>query len=122
MNLSERAAYIKGLAEGLELDTDKKEVRVIKEMLTLLTELAGDVEDISADLAMVEEELFGDISGGFGSELYEINCPNCQEVVQLDEEMLMSGNVVCPGCGETIEIEIDTCDCDHDHEHDHNHG
>ena len=50
MNLSEKAAYIKGLADGLELDTDKKEVRVIKEMLELLGEMASDVEDIGADL------------------------------------------------------------------------
>ena len=32
----ERVAYIRGLAEGLELDTDKKEVKVLDVMLTLL--------------------------------------------------------------------------------------
>ncbi|MGD9560213.1 MAG: CD1247 N-terminal domain-containing protein [Oscillospiraceae bacterium] len=130
MNLSEKAAYIKGLAEGLELDTDKKEARVIKEMLELLGEMASDVEEIGADLgelcdaveeidedlAYVEEEVFGDIGGDFGDELYEITCPNCQEIVRLDEEMLFSGDVVCPGCGEKIELEIDACDCGHHHD------
>ena len=132
MNLTEKAAYIKGLAEGLDLDTDKKEARVIKEMLELLGEMASDVEDIGADLtdlydaveqidedlSMVEEELYGEPVGDYSEEMYEITCPNCQEAVHLDEESLMSGDVVCPACGEKIEIEIDACDCGHDHNHD----
>ncbi len=36
----ERVAYIRGLAEGLELDTDKKEVKVLDAMLTLLEDMA----------------------------------------------------------------------------------
>lgn len=133
MNLSERAAYIKGLAEGLDLDTDKKEARVIKEMLELLSEMATDVENIGddlgqlydavetidEDLSYVEEEVFGEGGHDFSEELYEITCPNCQEIVRLDEEMIFSGDVVCPGCGEKIELEIDDCDCGHDHHHDH---
>ena len=36
----ERVAYIRGLAEGLELDADKKEVKVLDAMLTLLEDMA----------------------------------------------------------------------------------
>lgn len=131
MNLTEKAAYIKGLAEGLELEADKKEVRVIKEMLELLGEMASDVEDIGADLSdlydaveqidedltMVEDEMYGVLDADFSSELYEITCPACGETVTLNEEMLMGGDVECPACGEKIEIEIDACDCgEHHHE------
>lgn len=133
MTLSEKAAYIKGLAEGLDLDTDKKEARVIKEMLELLSEMASDVEDIGADLTdlydaveqidedlmMVEDELLSDGCGCSEDDVYEITCPNCGESVILDEEMLISGDVVCSNCGEKIEIEIDACDfgcCGHDHD------
>ena len=129
MNLSEKAAYIKGLAEGLDLEADKKEVRVIKELLELVTEMANDVEgmaddltdlydaveEMDEDLMFVEEEVFGDGESDFGDDVYEITCPNCQENVILDEEMLISGDVVCSACGEKIEIEIDTCDCGHVH-------
>ena len=135
MTLAERAAYIKGLAEGLDLEADKKEVRVIKEMLELLSEIASDVEDmgedmselydvveqIDEDLTLVEEEMFGDMMPDYAEEMYEIVCPNCGEEVQLDEEILMSGDVVCPACGEKIEIEIDACDCEcgcEEHSHD----
>ncbi len=134
MNLSEKAAYIKGLAEGLdlnemELSPEEKEARILRELIDLVSEMANDVEDMSADLTelydaveeidedltFVEEELYGDIDDIFGDDVYEITCPNCHEGVMLDEEVLMSGNVVCPACGEKIEIEIDACDCGEDH-------
>ena len=133
MNLSEKAAYIRGLAEGLDLEADKKETRVIKELLELVSEMASDVEDISSDvselyeaidqldedLALVEDEVFGE---GFdfedGEDEYEITCPACGEAVIVDEEAVMSGDVTCTACGEKIEIEIDACDCGHDHDKD----
>lgn len=132
MTLSEKAAYIKGLAEGLDLEADKKESRVIKEMLELISEMASDVEDIGADLTdlydaveeidhdlmHVEEELYGDMDDTFGEDVYEITCPSCSETVVLDEEMLISGDVVCPVCGEKIEIEIDMCECGCSHDDD----
>ncbi len=125
MKLSEKAAYIKGLTEGMELDTDKKEVRVIKELLELVSEMAADVEDIGADLTnlydafeeldedlgMVESEMFGGMDNMLMDGIHEICCPNCQEIVVLDEEILCNGDVICPDCGEKIEWEIDTCDC-----------
>ncbi len=121
MSLSEKAAYIRGLAEGLDLEADKKEARVIKEMLELLGEMASDVDDIGADLtelydvveqidedlSEVEDEVFGSAEEDYSEELYEITCPNCQQSVQLDEEMLLGGDVICSSCGEKIEIEID---------------
>lgn len=132
MNLSEKAAYIRGLAEGLDLEADKKETRVIKEMLELLSEMASDVEDMAADLtelydaveeidedlSYVEEEVYGEFEHDFDDDAYEITCPACHESVVLSEETLMGGDVVCPNCGEKIEIEIDACDCcGHDHDH-----
>lgn len=131
MSLAEKAAYIRGLAEGLELDTDKKEARIIKEMLELMGEMATDVDDIGADLGElfdvveqidedlghIEEEVYTGGLGDFSDEMYEIECPNCKQTVQLDEEVLLDGDVICPACGEKIEIEIDDCDCGHDHSH-----
>lgn len=129
MTLSEKAAYIRGLMEGLDLEADKKETRVIKEMLELLSEMASDVEDIGndltdlydaveeidEDLGYVEEEVFGEFSEDFSDEMYEISCPACGETVALSEDMLFSGDVACPACGEKIEIEFDDCDCGHHH-------
>lgn len=44
--------------------------------------------------------------------LYEITCPNCGEVVCMDEDMLFSPDCACPNCGTSFEIELDEEDCD----------
>ena len=49
----ERVAYIRGLAEGLELDTDKKEVKVLDAMLTLLEDMALSISDLEIGRAHV---------------------------------------------------------------------
>ena len=46
MNLTEKAAYLKGLMEGLDLDASKKEVKVLNAMYDLLDDLALTVTDL----------------------------------------------------------------------------
>ena len=75
MTISEKVAYLKGLAEGLDLDTEKsKEGKLISVMIGILEEMAMSIEDLeendldlgeeidvlSDDLADVEEVVFGD--------------------------------------------------------------
>ncbi|MDO4350064.1 MAG: hypothetical protein Q4C35_05495 [Eubacteriales bacterium] len=73
-NLTDRAAYLRGLAEGMGLNKEKNENKLILEMLSLMDEMAqkvneldGDVgeleeyvEDIDSDLSDMEDILFGD--------------------------------------------------------------
>ena len=61
----ERVAYIRGLAEGLELEADKKEVKVIDAMLTLLEDMALSISDL--------EEAYEDMSDQLDS-VYEDLC------------------------------------------------
>ena len=53
MNLTEKSAYIKGLMEGLDLDSDKKEVKVIKALVDLVEDLALTVTDLDEDVDQV---------------------------------------------------------------------
>ncbi len=46
MNLTERIAYIRGLADGLKLDENRDEVKVIKAMIDLLEDMAYDVVEM----------------------------------------------------------------------------
>ena len=64
MTISEKAAYLKGLMDGLELDTDKAEGKMIAAMVELLgdvTKKLTDIEDttiaISDELDEIEEDL-----------------------------------------------------------------
>ena len=64
MTISEKAAYLKGLMDGLELDTEKAEGKMIAAIVELLgdvTKKLTDVEDttiaISDELDEIEEDL-----------------------------------------------------------------
>ena len=51
--LSEKAAYLKGLSEGLEIKSDSKEGKRISAILAVLGEMAGEIEDI----ALMQDEM-----------------------------------------------------------------
>ena len=55
MTLTEKVAYLKGLAEGLNLDKDAKETKLFEAMFDILEDMALTVNDIDEDLAAVEE-------------------------------------------------------------------
>ena len=64
MNISEKAAYLKGLMDGLNLDTEKAEGKMIASIVELLgdvTKKLTDIEDttiaISDELDEIEEDL-----------------------------------------------------------------
>ena len=47
MTISEKVAYLKGLAEGLDLDTQKsKEAKLISVMIGILEEIGLSIEDL----------------------------------------------------------------------------
>ena len=120
MTISEKVAYLKGLAEGLNLDTEKsKEGKLISVMIGILEEVGLSLEDldenttalgeeldaVSDDLADVEEIVYGDDEDECGcgcedEDFFEVECPNCGEkfAIDLSDED--------DGCG---------CGCDHDH-------
>ena len=132
MKSTERVAYIRGLAEGLELDADKKEVKVLNAIIDLLDDMAfavSEMEDNMNDLADQldavdedlgsleddfyddgeEEDLDGDDDDGIDEAecYYEVTCPNCHETVCLSEDLVKDGQIDCPNCGETLEFDLD---------------
>ena len=140
MTLSEKSAYLKGLMDGLKLDTEKAEGKMIAAIVDLLQDMAENVADledvvdcVSDELDSIEEELdniddylldeddYDDYEDeddyeelddedeyDFGDEtIYEIKCPTCGEVINLDEEMLDEGSMNCPNCGEELEFDVE---------------
>lgn len=138
MTNTERAAYIRGLAEGLELDTDKKEVKVIKAMIDLLDDMALSVSDleegyrdigdqldaVDEDLGSLEDDVYGcddddDDDCCCDDEddddcYYEVTCPSCHETICLSEDIIADGQIECPNCGESLEFDIDDLAQDHE--------
>ena len=115
MTLNERASYIKGLCDGMELDKNSKEGKVIAALTDLISEMAiaieeleeevcdlrDYIEEIDEDLGEVEEVLCED-------ELYDDeyecdgDCCCCDEDCDLCDDDDEFFEVECPSCGETI--------------------
>ena len=121
MTISEKVAYLKGLAEGLDLDTVKsKEGKLISVMIGILEELAMSVEDLednalnlgeeidtlSDDLADVEEVVFDEDEEDYDDDWFEVECPSCGADILVDDEALADGEVECPACGARYAMEL----------------
>ena len=57
MNISEKAAYLKGLMDGLNLDTEKAEGKMISAIVDLLGDMAKRVKDIEETTIAISDEL-----------------------------------------------------------------
>ena len=121
MNLSEKSAYLKGLMDGLKLDQEAPEGKMISGIVELLQEVTGaigdlqenaeavsdELDEIEDDLDAIEDYLMDDYDD---DTMYEVTCPKCGEVLHLDEETLLNDSVDCPKCGEPLEFEFDEDD------------
>lgn len=134
MNITEKAAYIKGLVDGLELDPNDKQTKVIKALVDLVNEMAEEVSELEQcyddvcdqidaldeDLAGVEDLIYDeeedgcDVCGMCGDDdaAYEVTCPTCNTTIGLTEDDLNDGGMTCPNCGETLEFDYDEDELD----------
>ena len=55
MEILEKVAYMKGLAEGLSLDTKTKEGKLLTVMMDILEDMALELEDLFEEQAELEE-------------------------------------------------------------------
>ncbi len=141
MTISEKVAYLKGLAEGMKISEDTNEGKLITEIIATLGDICDEIdalydaqielaeqldavdEDLSAleDVIYEEDECDGncddcDLDCDYNDfddddEVYEVTCPKCNDIVYLDNEMLYEGSINCPNCGEELEFDFE-CDCD----------
>ena len=57
MTISEKAAYLKGLMEGLDLDTDKAEGKLIAAVVELLGDVTKKLTDVENTTIAISDEL-----------------------------------------------------------------
>ena len=116
MGITEKAAYIKGLFDGYEIDASKKEGKIISELLELVADMADKIdalENDNAELHEYVEELDHDL-GELEEEVYftESEADEFEEIddyddLNLDDEDEYNDDttyyeVVCPSCGEKV--------------------
>ena len=127
MTISEKVAYLKGLAEGLNLDTEKsKEGKLISVMIGILEEIGLSIEDLeentqalgeeidvlSDDLSDVEDVVFDEDEDededdeDYDDDWFEVECPTCEEPMVIDDKALADGMIQCPNCHDKFALDL----------------
>ena len=144
MKLTEKMSYLKGLIDGLEIDSSTKEGKILLQMSEVMNEMVIYIDDLQSqvdeltelceildeDLGMVEENLYDcdcdcdcdcdddcdcdcdccdddddDYEFDDDEELYEVTCPTCGDTILLDESIIEEGSMNCPNCNELLEFD-----------------
>ena len=117
--MKEKAAYLRGLIEGLGIDETTKEGKVIKAMSELLGELAEAVDGIDEDVTRAYDQI-NDLSEeleDLEADLYEDD-EDDEEPEEEEEDTEEDDNdddiasepfyeVACPNCGVTFEVALE---------------
>ena len=127
MTLFEKAAYLRGLADGVDFDKTTAEGKVLAALLDLVSDIADEVEAINEDIVdlqdyveeldevladvedFLDEECDGDCEScdcdgdcddcEFGD--YDCDC-DCDDDCDCDCDDDMFFEVECPSCGEVV--------------------
>ena len=132
MTTTEKVAYLKGLMEGMKLDTETNEGKLLSVIADILGDMTEDMEDLAGDLYDLGEEvdaISDDLSDmedfllddDWDDEdedeeddeeplFFEVTCPACEKTITVDEDVLNLGSIQCPNCGEMMEFEFDEDD------------
>ena len=127
--LTEKAQYLKGLADGMNLSKETNEGKLFTAILEMLEETAlaleevveyqdkmqeqlDEVDECLADVEDYLDEECEDDEYDFDDEGVFIDCPKCGDEVYVEFDAIDDDcTIECPNCGEKIEIECD-CDCE----------
>ena len=125
MTISEKAAYLKGLMDGLKLDTEAAEGKMISAMVELLGDMAKkvtDIEDttiaisdeldeIEEDLDAIEDFIMDEDEDDYDDDDYDYDddedYEDCDEGFEYGDEDSIIYEVECP-CGNIINFDEET--------------
>ena len=123
--LTDRTSYLRGLAEGLKIDTEKAENKLMLEMLAVMEDMAARIQELDSDVDELDEyvtSMESDLSDledfvyddGDEDEIDDmeefeaddeitVRCPRCgKEFTIMVGDINFDENVICPACGENI--------------------
>lgn len=121
MSIVEKAAYFKGLADGMSYDSASKEGKLLGVLCDLISDMAREIEDVRADhedTADILDELVDEVDL-LEQMLYDMDIPDALDDDDFDdyddddEELEYDGvlyDVTCPVCGDEITFDEETLD------------
>lgn len=137
MSILKKSAYIKGLMDGLDLDKNTNEGKILSKIIDLLEDICEEVcnvkedindvwkvvDDVDEDLKKLEDFAFSNCDSKL-DDYFCVKCPNCGQehymrYSDLTTDELEDGEIKCPNCKAKIDLdkclvcdeEIGNCDC-----------
>lgn len=132
MNITEKAAHLKGLIEGMNYDRNSNEGKLFTAITDLLEDLTLTVKDLEDDTAAlgnyideidedlgeiesfvydIDDEYDDDYDDDYDEDCccdddsVELTCPSCGEKVYIDEmEIDELNSIKCPSCNKLLNI------------------
>ena len=126
MDLKEKASYVKGLLEGLNLDYKNENNKILKIMVDLFQEMAEKIQEIEnvsyensalldeldEDLANVEKSYYNEKNKSHCKHKGHKNSCGCSSLEEFSNENFNNGNsdkeveyeMSCPNCKRVIEL------------------
>ena len=121
MEITEKVAYLKGLMEGMKIDTETNEGKILSAMVDILEDIGLELEDLwnaqgelEDGLDVVSDDLEDIEDIVYDEDCYATTCPTCEETIYFDESVLEDGEVICPNCGEKLEFDMSSLEEDSD--------
>ena len=115
MKLTEKMSYLKGLIDGLEIDTSTKEGKVLVQMSEVMSELVLYVDDLQSQVDELTElcDILDEDLGQVEDDFYECDecdgdCDTCDDDDWDDDDFDFNDDddelyeITCPTCGDTI--------------------
>ncbi len=126
--MREKVSYLKGLAEGLNIDQNTSEGKLFRAIIGVLDDMALVMDDIvesqeemseqidaiDEDLEEVEELIFDEEDDCDCDDtcFLRTKCPACNEIIEFDASFLEDDEpIICPNCDEEMNIGLE-CGCD----------
>ena len=129
MTITEKIANLKGYLEGVQLDENKAETKVIEKIIDILEDMALEIEEmeetvdtlndyaeeLDEDLGDVEDYLFGEDECDCDcdddecdfcdceDDFFEIECPECGDIICVDEDY-EGDKIFGPSCNKEFKI------------------
>lgn len=110
--LTEKAAYVKGLADGMNISEKGEQGKIIMAIIDLLGEMASGIEESNEAISMLEEtvDTLSDDMADLEEAVYEIEDEDVKEADEDDDFVEFQ----CPHCGDTIYYDVDIIESEDD--------